>query len=82
MVLHCSFHIIENQKPILGADRAKKLATVYRALRPSPKVVHAKDFTSTEGAGDNNPEPQQREPESLTSDNDEDVGWPLFSDGE
>ena len=72
MVLHCSFHKIENQKPILGADRAKKLATVYRALRPSPKVVHAKDFTST-GAGDNNLEPQQREPESLTSDNGEDV---------
>ena len=45
-------------------------------------VVHAKDFTSTEGAGDNNLEPQQREPESLTSDNDEDVGWPVFSDGE
>ena len=74
--------MIENQKPILGADRAKKLATVYRALRPSPKVVHAKDFTSTEGAGDNNLEPQQREPESLTSDNDEDVSWPVFSDGE
>ena len=63
--------MIENQKPILGADRAKKPSTVYRALRPSPKVVHAKDFTSTEGAGDNNLEPQQREPESLTSDNDE-----------
>ena len=39
--------MIENQKPILGADRAKKLATVYRALRPLPKdKVVRKDFTS------------------------------------
>jgi len=79
----------------LGADKAKKLATVYRALRPSPKdkVAH-KDFTSSEGAaGDgvgvrvnNNLEPQQREaPESLTSESDnddDDVGWPVFSDSE
>ena len=32
--------------------------------------------------GDTKLEPQQREPESLTSDNDEDVGWPVFSDSE